>query len=318
MREADSIDRYLLREMNENDLQGFEDRIAADDDLFFAVADRENELVDLYVRGRLDDAVAARVEASLHLVPARRAKLANAGVLRRFVEAERKADVPDRAAEERVPWYRRLGFAFAAPAYAAAALGLVLFGVAGLLIVQNRGLQGELADARDSSKAMQELQRREDELQQALDEQRSVSGDLTTDLETERERRAELEAELRRVRGELLDLQTRPVTPTIASIVLRPVTPRGGGTRTVRLADEKRASLVVHLPAGVTVDGKVAIYLNGRSIASNISVGTAKTANVAFATSLLKDGANRVSVVDAAGRELVTYEFVKVEKGNEK
>src|SRR5687767_7907027 len=130
--ETAKIDGYLFGEMNEADRDKFDQEMMTDDELFYDVAERENELVDRYLRGDLEDSLAESFRNSLAKFPARRDKLSNASVLKAHIEEGRSA-----AAEAAsIPWYRRLGFAFQAPALAAAAMALLLVGTVGFLLVQ--------------------------------------------------------------------------------------------------------------------------------------------------------------------------------------
>src|SRR4029077_12774881 len=97
--------------------------------------------------------------------PARSKKLQNASLLREYISEARTSAVETAARE---PWYRRLGFAFQAPAFAATALGVVLVAMVGLLFVQNRNLNKQIAQLNSNDASLSELRQREAELQAML------------------------------------------------------------------------------------------------------------------------------------------------------
>src|SRR5256885_12302942 len=54
MRQED-VKRYLFAEMADDEREAFDERMFADDDLFFEVSDVENRVVDQYVAGRSEE-----------------------------------------------------------------------------------------------------------------------------------------------------------------------------------------------------------------------------------------------------------------------
>jgi len=142
------IDNYLFGKISNSELESFEQQLMTDDALIFEVAERENELVDMYVGGKLDSSATEQFRASLSRFPARVKKLQNASLLREYIFEAR----PSAESAAREPWYRRLGFAFRAPAFAATALGVVLVAMVGLLFVQNRNLNNQIGCERNEFK----------------------------------------------------------------------------------------------------------------------------------------------------------------------
>ena len=117
------IDSYLFNEMPETERSEFEDRFAGDDILFAEIAERENELVDRYVRNELSEGDRVRFERSLDTVPARKQKVANAAVIREFIASERENKTITIA--ERTGFFSRLAelFTFRSPAFQFASIG---------------------------------------------------------------------------------------------------------------------------------------------------------------------------------------------------
>ncbi|HJS51981.1 MAG TPA: hypothetical protein VJ781_08790 [Pyrinomonadaceae bacterium] len=317
MNEKVKIDQYLLGEMDDSERETFEDRLISNDDLFYAVAERENELVDAFAKNSLDDDLAGRLRNSLSSFPGRQQKIANAGALGNYIaDVRHEFQIRSKSAS----WYERLGFAFKMPAFAAAAVGLLLMGAIGVLIVQNRNLSDQVADASE----LEELRRRESELQTTLEAERSVSGDLTSDLESEREQRAKLENELAEVRKQMANARPptndAPIVPTIATLVLRPGGIRGGSTPVRRLqipSDAKRVAVKVFLPTDDTGPSSVNVQLNGQTVVQRAKpIPGAQGTSVSFSvpTDKLIEGLNRITVVDPAGKQIVEYAVIKGNK----
>ena len=314
--QTSKIDIYLLGEMNEADRDNFEQEIMANDTLFYEVAERENQLVDSFVNGSMHDSIQVRFRETLAKFPARRGKIANASLLRTYIEETRTETASENVF---VPWYRRLGFAFQTPALAAAALGLLLVGTVGLLFVQNRNLNQQIAYLNSNVQDLDQLRQREAELQAELESLRTAGSDLTTDLEAERERRTALEEELAKLRDRIdkdgagID---SPIVPTIATLILRPTGTRGapGNVRRLRLDNnEKRVALKIELP-GDRSDGIFTVRVNDISVASEIKPNTASGGTNAVAVTVpsesFRNGLNRVEVFDSNSENVVSFAVV--------
>ena len=319
---SEKIDQYLFGEMKAPEIEYFEEQLMADDALFYEVKERENELVDRYAAGLLDDAETARFQSSFAQFPSRKTKAANAELLMQHIDEARASQVT--VAEEKVPWFRRLGFAFQAPAFAAAALSLLLVGMIGVLFVQNRNLNQQVASLNSSGSDINTLRQREAELQSQLEAERTAGGDLTTDLEAERERRTALENELSELRKQIAisrpAANNAPIVPTIATLILRPVGTRGGPepVRKLRIEnDEKRVALKIFLP-GDTPEGTFSVRVNDIPAGSNIKPareeGGAVSVSVAAAVASFRNGMNRVDVVDSNAKSIVSF-AVQFERG---
>jgi len=310
--ESARIDNYLFGEMNAQDHEMFESAVVESDDLYFAVVERENELVDRYAARSLDANTSKRFERSLSAFPARRQKLANAQALRTYI-AETNQSVPAEASE---PWYRKLGFAFRAPAFAAAALGLILLGLIGALVVQNRNQSAALAKLQNSTTQnanLDELKKREAELQEILESERAAAGDLTSDLETERLRRTKLEADIKELRKQVTNSKPStdpPIVPTIGTIVLSSATGDGGETVSLN-SNQERISVKVTLPSNGDASPSVTAKLNGETVGGTMkpqaSAKGVRSITFSVPASRFSIGTNRVEIFDAKGKQIAAF-----------
>ncbi len=324
--DSERIDHYLFGVMSDTERESFEDLMMADDKLFYAVAERENDLVDRFVANSLSRDLADRFESSLSGFPARRQKVANASLLQAHIAKSRQADKEQ--TYEALSWFQRLGFAFRAPAFAAGALALLMLAAIGFLLVRNGNLQREVAGlkaAQTGDANVSELQKREAELVSILESEKSLSSDLTSDLETERERREKLETELADLRKQISNsrppVTDTPIAPTIATLVLRPGGGRGEPTLVRKLAlsgNEKKVSIVASLPGGATKTATANVELNGSRVANGLRVVTDSEGrrSVSFSTSPDKflDGSNRLILTDADGNKLGEYVIMRSSK----
>jgi len=309
--EPQATDRYLFNEMSEDDRERFEETILADDSIFFDVAARENELVDLYCAGTLTGGELERFERSLEALPARRQKVAVAKTLVKFLESERENKTITIA--ERARWIDVFTFRSPVIRFAAIAAILVLALAATFLLFENRrlrSLQDELSDAR----------RRAAELSTQIEMERDAAGELTADLDRERERISILEKQIVELEG--IDRVVSPPkvpSPTIATLVLSPTGIRGGPVTTVKRlelpADATRLSIVINLPA--ETGEQVTVRLNGEKVAEYVRVRTRnaeKTISVVVPTTRIKDQRNNIEIIDPAGNTVVEYPFNMIRK----
>jgi hypothetical protein len=315
------IDSYLHGEMTDSDVENFEQQFIADDALFYDITERENDLVDRFVRGDLKGGDADRFQNSLSRFPHRRIKIANASLLNEYI-AEQKRSVS--AAEAEIPWYKRLGFAFRTPALVSSALALLLVGTIGFLVIQNRNLNRQVASLNTTGQNLNELRQREAELQATLEAERVAGSDLTTDLESERERRVALENELAELRRQIAAkpaANDSPIVPTIATLILRPVGGRGGANpvRTLRLGDDvKRVALKMFLPADANADDSYSIRINDNPAASAVKpikeAGGSNSVSASVSAESFRDGLNRVELFDSKSQNTLSFAVI-LERG---
>lgn len=307
------IDDYLFGEMNAQDHEKFESAMLENDEVYFEVVERENDLVDRYVARSLDKDVSARFERSLSAFPARRQKLANAKTLKNFISEASADRLPEQAKE---PWYRRLGFAFRTPALAATGLGLILLGLIGALVVQNRNQSDAIAylqNAQTQNGNLDELKKREAELQEILENERAAAGDLTSDLEAERQRRTKLEGDLKELRKQITNSKPStdaPLVPTIGTIVLSSTTGDGGESVSLN-NNQERISVKITLPSSVSAGTSVTAKLNGDAVGGLMKAqsGAKGIQSITFSVpaNRFSIGTNRVEVFDAKGKQIATF-----------
>src|SRR5688572_11429944 len=238
------IDSFLFNGMSDSEREKIEAEILADDELFYAVAARENDLIDGYLKERLSPEEKERFEKGLASNPARRQKVANARVLHEFIAGERAEQKTITIAERRGLLARIFSFGPGLQ-FASAAAMVLLAVVAVFLFTENRrlgSLESELASARQ----------RADQLAAEIENERDTAVGLTVDLDAERERIARLEAEIARLQGNGVTNMQPPVSqsPTIATLVLFPIRIRS--QQSIKRLDLRpgieRISIVVKLP----------------------------------------------------------------------
>ena len=88
------LKRYLYGEMSEDEVAKIENKIFLDDNYFYDIVNFENELIDLYVRKKLDSEEIIRFEKSLKTLPERQIKVANAIALQTIIEESRPVEKP--------------------------------------------------------------------------------------------------------------------------------------------------------------------------------------------------------------------------------
>lgn len=331
------IERYLYFEMSEAEREQLEEKFFDDDEFFYSVVGLENELVDCYASGKLSRAELERFERALENAPERRVKIANAIALQTFI-AEEKPQAKTVAADVSVKqtFGQRLAqmFSLQTPAFAYAMGGLLfIFALSSIfLLLDNRRKSDELARLqterqggfqqaeKDLQTQLGDAKRRENDLENQIDDERETSGDLTDELQREKQRRERIEADLERLRKEN---SARPTptpreqsAPVIASIFLSPLTTRGGGTVKQNFAVEratKRIAVRLELPGETKTGERFSVRLNDKIIARNVAARAGadgqKTLQFAVSLSALIDGSNRLTALDANGREITAYDF---------
>jgi hypothetical protein len=300
------IDKYLLDEMPEKERAQFEDQYTVDDELFYQIAERENELVDRYVRGELAVDDRERFEQTLNAFPSRRQKIENAKILHEFIADERPTNKTITIAE-RSGVFSRL-FSFGPSVQFASMAIIVILGLASLFLwSENRrlgSLEQELAASRQ----------READLSAKFEEESETSGDLAADLESEREKIASLEAELVKRGNSNKDRPVSSNPPSIvATLFLSGVGFRGDAvpTKSLKLAPGvTRVSVVVGVPSDATVGETLSITLNGERVVENAKAAERrgeKSVSVTVPAARLKAGRNELSVIDNKSAVVARY-----------
>ncbi len=303
----DQITRYLLRTLPDPEAEAFEARLVEESELFTDTQDRENDLVDLYVSGRLSGDTLAAFKRSLIDQPSRQQKVANARALAEHIETTRFT-----ASEAVTNKKERAGFFgwFNAPRLAFGSLLIILAAISTMLFLENRRVSDEIArlEAVNADRPEQSIP----DIQQTIDAERSVTAELTRDLDRERERSARLEQEITSMRS----TNTRPPTveprqEIIRSVTLRPERTERQITSTSTATGPKRTSVLIALPANTAADVRVSIRLNGRTIKENVGVvadpaGTAAV-SATIADTELSPGENVLTVHAEGGDQIARY-----------
>lgn len=192
-----SIVRYLLADLPEDEQARLEDRAFSDREYLQNIEDAENDLIDDYVRGALSDAQRRQFESRFLASAERQKKVEFARALARVVPATEAATQP-----EAVPWWEPLttflrGLNPALQFSMAAAALLFVFGAAWLFTV-TRGLRTQVAQLQAER---QTRQQQEETLRQQAAGERARSAELTRQLERERAHSQELARRLERDRA---------------------------------------------------------------------------------------------------------------------
>lgn len=205
-----SMTRYLLGELPEDEQQALEERFFEDSELFAQLMEVENELIDNYVSGELNPDHRKKLEKTLLASAEGRKKLENARTLRQYIR-QGKAERSRTVVVEQHPslWQSFLNlFNFQSPAFAQAlgAIAIIMTVAVAWLIYDGNRLRNQLELARNEQtqpQLEQELQAakiRERELEQQLEQQGGLNEQLAAQLKDETERIEEMERELARLR----------------------------------------------------------------------------------------------------------------------
>lgn len=188
----DSIRRFLLGDLSEQEREQVEQRLMSDDDLYQQLLVAEDELIDEYVSDELPEQERAKFSRHFMSVPELRQDVKFAAALRKHAleTAPREVVAPKPPAPARVSSFGWLGALFARPAFGASLAALLLAAVvlAAWLAAQNSQLKRQLG----------QLQARQSPTPQP-------APDLQEQLASERLRREQLSAELRRQQELLAD-----------------------------------------------------------------------------------------------------------------
>lgn len=233
----EEITSFLLGGSAESEQDAFADAILADTDLFAKVEERETELIDAYVRGRLDAPLRTRFEYRQAVNPALGRRVSAAKQLLPKLEQSRLSHAAP------LGWRQSLIAAWQAQAIAsrfawAAVLLLFLPGLIWLLY-ENRRL-------RDSIDQLQSAQSRHAERERHLAEQ----------AEEQRNRNSQLLAELDQLRNQSAahPIQLKPSPSLIASLKLNAyAVSADGASRVPRIhfsARDKSFRLILDTLAG--------------------------------------------------------------------
>ena len=285
---SEELKRYLFREMSPEESETLEERFFENSDLFYEVAELENDLIDRYSRGKLAGKDLTRFEQSLTNSPERQSKIANARALQTFIAEEKSVPAP-------VPpnvWERLANFfTWKTPAfqYAVGALAILLACANGFLLYQNQQSRQELAQIQNErnrelaekenslQSQLDQAREREQNLQRQIESERGQNEITSEQLENERVEKLRLERELQNLRQQknLLPPRENPSdinAPTIASAFLLPTAgTRGGADETKIIAidsNTKSVRLSLQIPAESNAES-FSVKLDGAQISTN-------------------------------------------------
>ena len=327
------IKRFLFGEMSDEERDSIEEELFENDELFYEIADLENQLVDLYARKKLFGEELVRFERSLANLPERRTKVANAVALQTLIDDERP---PEKAIEVPVATtiWQKIADLFKvntmAFGYAMGGL-LILFALSSiLLLLENRRRGEELSRLQGFQANQKILQQRQTELEtQLADSQKRESelasrnnderGDLIEAIENERQQREKIQDQLKALqkeRDKVVPTPTKSNIPTIATILLTPFkSSKGGGTNIHTIAVEretKRLALSLILPEDTDKDEKFSVQLNGKTVLSNLMPRGSGNQKFLYLTIVAQDliaDENNLSAIDKTGNPVSRYKF---------
>jgi hypothetical protein len=178
--------RYLVGDLPEEQAERFDELSIVDNEFAVCLQTAENELVDAYVRHELSGQTLEKFKSIYLSSPVRRHKV-------RFAEAmlnlqgraslarahTSPGSVPFPLLKKRSSFLRSFALSRLALQWGFALAAAVVALAAGYLFVQNRSLEGQLAEGRSRQSA---LSQREKQLQSELGEQRSANAEMLKQL----------------------------------------------------------------------------------------------------------------------------------------
>lgn len=325
------IKRYLFAEVSEDERETIEEQFFVNDDLFYEIVDLENQLIDRYSQGKLEGEDLKRFESSLEKLPERRQKVANAVALQTFIAEERPVEESLAEAAGQSVWQKLAEFfTVRTPAFSYTVTGLlVLFTFSSVfLYIDNRRQANQLARLQEQQANGDLLRERQNELESELssareqfETERETSGELTSELIDRRQRIEQLERELEKLRREVNAARPAPPpssAPMIATLFLSPgaITRGGQGTDIKKLdigQNTEKVSILLALPEKADVKERFSVQLNDKITAQNLKARITrngqKSVQLTVSAKELMAGANKITIINAAGTEVGKYYF---------
>ena len=219
------IRSFLLGELAEEQRESLEARLFSEDDFYADVLAVQEELADDYVRGDLTAKERSQLQDYFARSPRRQERLEFATALAQAME---QPGVLERTEAKSESWLESFS-ALLRPgwAYAATAAALVLFVIAGWLLIQNRRLSSGIEQARGERDSLQQrstadqqfAERKAKELEEQIAALKTEGGQLKTDID---QKEKELEY-LRRA-----STNSKPLgDTTLSTFILTPGLTRG-------------------------------------------------------------------------------------------
>lgn len=306
--EKDQIDKYLLGELPEDEMERFEERLFSDDDAFLELQSAEMALIDSYTRNEMSADHRRRFESNYLVTPERQAKVAEARAFHNELSELAPVAV---ATRERPGWFERLfgGLSIRMPAmqYAGAALVLLLALSTSWLIYDRGQTRKELLIAKNSETELNErLTRREQELNERLAEQRGEDSESLSALQNEVDSLRQQLDESRRKPPPGNAATPSYHTPLIATVFLSAGRGGGGAIPTIQISkDTKILNVKVPLSAdetgkfGVEVTGPAGMILKRSGVVP--TGGAEKVLNLSIPATKLEAGKYEVAMRDEKG-----------------
>lgn len=163
--------RYLLGALPAEEAERLDEMSVANDDFAWRLRGIENDLVDSYVRSELTGETLRQFKSFYMASARRRAKVAFAEGLRRFQLGKAPANEPSRT---KAPFWGPLSSPWIALRLGISAAALVIFLVAGYLLVENARLRREINDVRVQQSASEQRRR---QLEKELKEQPAANSE---------------------------------------------------------------------------------------------------------------------------------------------
>ena len=316
---------YLLGCLPDAEAERYDELSVADDEFAAALSACEKDLVDAYVQGEL--AGRALEQFRLHYLasPLRRDKVTFAKALQVFAERS-AADVRSKDATDgaiRQGWFAALS-TFLAPRpalqWGLAAGVLILLVAGGWFTIDNLRLRQQMSQAQIRR---DELQQREQALQQQLEAQHAANSKAEQELAQVRAERERLDQELKKQNGQERTTQPQPPSlpgqTSIASFILTPGLRGVGQIQTLSIPPgSRRVALQLNLEPNDYQAYRVALidqsnhqtlWQSGRLSAHSGDSG--KAVSVSFSSGLLKPQTYvmQVSGVSANGKIEVMSDY---------
>jgi hypothetical protein len=314
---------YLIGRLPDAEAERCDELSVADDEFAAALSACEKDLVDAYVQGELAGRVLEQFRLHYLASPLRRDKVAFAKALQSCAERG-AADVRSKDATDgaiRQGWFAALSM-FLAPRpalqWGLAACVLVLLVAGGWFTIDNLRLRQQMSQAQIRR---DELQQREQALQQQLEAQHAANSRAEQELAQVRAERERLDQELKKQNGQERATQppSLPSQTSIASFILTPGLRRMGQIQTLSIPPgSRRVALQLILEPNdyqayrmVLIDpsNHQTIWQSGRLSAH--SGNGSKAVSVSFSSGLLKPQTYvmQVSGVSANGQIEVMSDY---------
>jgi hypothetical protein len=220
----ESIARYLLGELTEEQQVEVEDRAFSDKEYLASITSVEDDLIDEYVRGELSAAERQRFESRFLASAERRKRVEFARALRTVVS---ESTGPEKKVVQKAEtWsWRQSVYAFLNGLNPAARLAFVAAMV--LLIVGAAWLFAETLRLRRQVTQLQAENQSRQGFQQALEQERKRNEELNARLDQEKQQREQTDESLRQL-TETTEATNPAPPPVVASLTLLPGLSRGG------------------------------------------------------------------------------------------